>query len=251
MLDESRLHGIRLLWLALPIRFAAPMTLLDTLRRIPFTLTLLTAMGIVAIMTDAHLAPLEARWLDRFGFASTDLFAVDLGRIATSAITTHGQAIFWRALVAVSILVGLAEWRSGTRQTLFVFSATHALTLVALAVFVRFGLRVWHPPLADVLEATRDVGPSAGYFGCLGMICSSLPPRVAWSFGGLTFGLLGLQLAILVTTAPLPAVDVSAVLAHVIALPLGCILSQWRIDGLRARTGDSRRDGSDSRNDLD
>jgi hypothetical protein len=195
------------------------------LRRLPFTLALILALIGVALLTGAHFAPLEARWLARLGFATRDLFLLDLARIVTSAVATHGGAVFWRALLAVAIFVGGAEWRTGSRRTVLVFSASHVLALLAVAASVSMGLRPWHPALAELLDTARDVGPSAGYFGCLALLCSTA--RAGWR------GPLGIAIGLALLTAcdfaleqgHRDSVALSAALAHVMAFPLGWLLA--------------------------
>ncbi|HPG28050.1 MAG TPA: hypothetical protein PLW10_20615 [Myxococcota bacterium] len=214
-------------------RSAGPLRL--ALRRIPFTLGLIGLLVTVAVVTSSHSRPLPDAWLARLGFATADLWLLELERIATSAVSTHGGAYFWRALVAVSAIVGSTEWRTGTLRTAVVFSLSHVGTLLVLAVVVGVGLRSWHPPLAALLDVTRDVGPSAGYFGCLALACRSFPRRIGLPVAALV--LIGLVIStIAATSGPIPpadSADVSATIAHLIAFPLGWLLA---ITAFAART---------------
>jgi len=203
---------------------------LALLRRVPFAITLILAMVGVALLSSAYFEPLEPRWLARLGFASRDLLALEFERIATSAVATHGGAFFWRALLAVMLFVGAAEWRYGTRRAALLFSASHVLTLLIIAPVVGQGLPIWHPTLAKLLHSTRDVGPSAGYFGCLALLCSDLPARAKRVAGIAIETILCIVLARSVTHAGVRPADTSAALAHAIAFPLGWTLAKVRVD---------------------
>jgi hypothetical protein len=67
----------------------------------------------------------------------------------------------------------------------------------------------------------RDVGPSAGFFGCLGLVSERLPGKWRWISGGLIWSAL-IATAFL---APQPGesavVKLWADLAHIIAFTLG------------------------------
>lgn len=198
---------------------------LGSLRRIPFALALLLAMIGVAWLSGAHLQPLEPSWLARLGFASSDLLSLEFERIAISAVATHGGAVFWRALLAVALFVGAAEWRFGTRRTALLFSASHVLTLLVLAPLVALGLAAWQPMLARLLHTTRDVGPSAGYFGCLALLCFGLPARSKRWAGIAIETLLCATLAGSWARTQVDPVDLSAALAHAVAFPIGWALA--------------------------
>ena len=87
------------------------------LRRFPFTLMMLTLLGLTAIWTHTHAASISAKWLDRLGFAPFDLLALNLGRLITSALVTAGGWVFWEALGMVIFAVGLSEWMTGSCRT--------------------------------------------------------------------------------------------------------------------------------------
>jgi hypothetical protein len=222
---------------------------LALLRRVPFAIALLLAMIGVALLSGTHLGPLEARWLARLGVATSDLRTLELERIATSALATYGGAAFWRALLAVALFVGAAEWRFGTRRTAALFSASHVLTLLALAPLVGLALPAWHPGLAERLDSTRDVGPSAGYFGCLALLCSGLPARSKRLAGVAIEIALCAVFGYSLARAGANPTDMSAALSHVIAFPLGWVLAKASA-GRVARSSaavrrSDRRTGSD------
>ena len=180
----------------------------------------------VAYWTEASIETVAAEWLRRLGFAAADLWALDLERIATSAVATHGGPVFWRALASIALIVGAAEWRAGSLRTSLVFWGSHVCTLVLLAIFVGYALRSWHPPLAEWLHSARDVGPSAGYFGCLALWCRTWPAALRrLAVPTIVFGLAA-ALAWTLLNSDASSASVAAALAHVIAFPVGWLLSR-------------------------
>lgn len=190
------------------------------LRRLPFTLTMLVLLGLSAILTNTQVATISAEWLDRLGFAPVDLFALDLGRLFTSALVTSGGWVFWEALGMVAFAVGLAEWLTGFLRAALTFWGVHLSTLVIESLVVVFPLHFLGMTLGSLVALSRDVGPSAGYFGALGLLSANL--KYPWNLisGGLIF--VGLQLALLsMSGGNNLGMEVSADLAHLIAFPLG------------------------------
>jgi hypothetical protein len=190
------------------------------LHRFPFTLTMLALLGLTAIWTGTHTAAISANWLDRLGFAPLDLLALDLGRLFTSALVTGGGRIFWEALAMVAFAVGLSEWLTGTRRAALTFWGVHLSTLVLESLVFALPMHWIGMTLGSLVALSRDVGPSAGYFGALGLISAHL--RYPWNLisGGVIF--IGLQIVLLhVSGRNDLGMKVSADLAHLIAFPLG------------------------------
>jgi hypothetical protein len=190
------------------------------LRRFPFTLTMLALLGLTAIWTGTHTAAISANWLDRLGFAPLDLLALDLGRLFTSALVTSGGRVFWEALAMVAFAVGLSEWLTGTRRVALTFWGVHLSTLVFESLVFALPMHWIGMTLGSLVALSRDVGPSAGYFGALGLVSAHL--RYPWNLisGGVIF--IGLQIVLLhVSGGNDLGMEVSADLAHLIAFPLG------------------------------
>ena len=190
------------------------------LRRFPFTLTMLVLLGLTAILTNTQVATISTKWLNRLGFAPVDLLALDLGRLFTSALVTSGGRVFWEALGMVAFAVGLSEWLTGSRRAALTFWGVHLSTLVLESLFIALPLHWAGMTFGSLVALSRDVGPSAGYFGALGLVSAHL--KHPWNLisGGLIF--IGLQLALLhVSGGNSLGMEVSADLAHLIAFPLG------------------------------
>lgn len=190
------------------------------LRCFPFTLTMLALLGLTALWTNTHAATISAEWLDRLGFAPLDLLALDLGRLITSALVTSGGRVFWEALGMVAFAVGLSEWLTGSRRATLTFWGVHFSTLLIESLFVVLPMHWAGAALGSLVALTRDVGPSAGYFGALGLVSSQL--RHPWNLvtGGLIF--IALEIALLhISGNNTLGMEVSADIAHIIAFPLG------------------------------
>lgn len=154
-------------------------------RRIPFTLAMLAAIVIVALLTDTQVAPLRRHLLDTLGFAPRDMIGPRWATLFTSALVTYGGWTLAGVLFMVAACVGSAESRAGTRAAALTFWGVHVLMLVTLAFLLRPpGLE---PPsfATPLLPLPRDVGPSAGYFACLGLRIAHVRSRTTRRLAGL------------------------------------------------------------------
>lgn len=198
----------------------------DSLRRFPFTLTMVIIVAAVGLATATHLDRLEPALMKRFGFAPLHLPKGELIRLVTSAFLTIGGWSFYRALAMLAVCLGLSEWRAGTWRTAVVFWGVHLATLVIVSLLLAFPLYQRDVLWRKLLAAEHDVGPSAGYFGCLGFVCQKQSAtRSRWMFAIIG----GLLIARLVWAAlaphPRPS-PLGADIAHLIAFPLGIALGK-------------------------
>jgi hypothetical protein len=209
------------------------------LRRFPFTLTMLVLLGLTAIWTNTQAATISTEWLDRLGFAPIDLLALNLGRLFTSALVTSGGRVFWEALGMVAFAVGLSEWLTGPRRATLTFWGVHLSTLIFESLVVALPLHFAGVTFGSLVAFSRDVGPSAGYFGSLGLVSAHL--RYPWNLisGGLIF--IGLQVALLYVSGNNNlGLKISADLAHLIAFPLGWYSSKILEAGKTHKKNDLR-----------
>jgi hypothetical protein len=80
----------------------------------------------------------------------------------------------------------------------------------------------------DLLYSVRDVGPSAGYYGCLGFALANTSSRRATTVGGVAL-LLILRLASSGYHLPNAGHILAADLAHVVAFPIGALWgAMWK-----------------------
>ena len=120
----------------------------------------------------------------------------------------------------VAFAVGLSEWMTGSRRAALTFWGVHFSTLLIESLFVVLPMRWAGTTLGSLVALTRDVGPSAGYFGALGLVSAHL--KSPWNLvsGGIIF--IALEIALLhVNGNSSLGMEVSADIAHIIAFPLG------------------------------
>lgn len=195
--------------------------LLNFLRRIPFTLVMLTGLVIGALVTNTYFQSITHRWLNRTGFSARDLWYLRVERMFTSALVTVGGRVFWEAILLVALFVGVAEWMSGWKRAAATFWGVHLLSLALLSLIVSLSV---HQLRAFGLEASvvaRDVGPSAGYFACLGLLSAQLKRPWNWIGGGVLFAMFVIALFMPAAVGESAHLKFSADLAHMLAFPLG------------------------------
>ena len=193
--------------------------LLHLLRRLPFTLLLLLVLAAAALWTNTHSERISPGFLRRFGYAPRDLWLWRWSPLVTSALVTHGQQSFWSALGMVTLGVGAAEWRTTSARAASTFWGVHLLTLLLESGGALASDQAgW---IATASLRVRDVGPSAGYFGCIGLALATL--RKPWRevLGVLLFAGLVAALFMPPRAGQSATVKRFADAAHLIALPLG------------------------------
>ncbi len=193
----------------------------NLLRRFPFTLIMLSSLAIGALITNTYFEQITHHWLQRTGFSSNDLWYWRLERIVTSALVTVGGKVFWEALFFVAFAVGLAEWMTGWKRTSITFWGVHLLALTLLSLIISLAIHQLRSFGLEASEVARDVGPSAGYFACLGLVSAKQKQPWHWVSGLVIFLLFVAALFMPPATGESPQMKFSADLAHVLAFPLG------------------------------
>ncbi|MCA9236512.1 MAG: rhomboid family intramembrane serine protease [Planctomycetales bacterium] len=197
---------------------------MPTARQVPFTICLVIAVVAIAVGTGTHLGELGPDWLEHWGFAPQDLHRGDWRRIVSSVILTVGGWNFYAAVAMICTCVGAAERRFGTLATMAIFVSVHIATLILEDAAAVFPLRRLGHPLGDLLHVARDVGPSAGYYGCLGAVLAAIAsPRRRWLMLAAVATLLGCRLIWSALSVDSAVDSLPADIAHVIALPAGAI----------------------------
>jgi hypothetical protein len=195
------------------------------LRRIPFTLIMLAGLIVSALVTNTYFEQITHHWLNRTGFSPNDLWYWRLERIVTSALVTVGGKVFWEAILMVAIFVGTAEWLTGWKRTAATFWGVHLLALVLLSLIVSLAE---HQLRSIGLEAdllARDVGPSAGYFACLGLVSAQMKRPWNWVSGATLFVMFVIVMFLPASAGESAKLKFSADLAHMLAFPLGWLSS--------------------------
>ena len=193
-------------------------------RRLPLTVGLTTAMLATAIATGAltHHLTRSTRALDHFGYG---LPALQRGEYAT-LLTSLVVALSPRMLATIaSFVVGFVapyEWFAGARRAVLIFLITQ-LGGFLLTSLVAWPLGALHFGWGEYLATTRDVGASAGAFGCAGALLWCLP--APWRRPA-TLALAGALAMLLLFSHHIWDVE------HAIAAPLGYGLGAW-LEGRR------------------
>lgn len=191
------------------------------LRRVPFTLVMTIMLIFVAILTETSNSRISVQWMARLGFAPHDLWLFRIERIFTSAMVTYGGHVFWEALAMFFIAVGVSEWLVGTKQAALTFWGVHIAVILGESLLIALPLHFWGGDSGAALNLERDVGPSIGYFACLGLVCTSLPGRWRWLGAGLIMGGLIFSMFLPPWGGESKLVKLFSDIAHLLAFPLG------------------------------
>ncbi len=192
---------------------------------LPFTLIMMVGLILFAIFTNSYFTQISRHWINRIGFAARDFRYLRFERMFTSAMVTSGGKVFWQALLLVGLFVGLAEWFTGTKRATLTFWGVHLLTLVLLSLIVSLALHQLRDFGLAASEFERDVGPSAGYFACLGLLSAQLKRPWNWVSGLLLFIMFAVYLFLPPGAGERAAMKFSADFAHLLAFPLGWLSS--------------------------
>lgn len=173
-------------------------------------------MTVVSGSLTTDLTPI---WQDRLGFAPSDLFTFHWHGILTSALVTSGGLTFWLAFALMIVLLLVSEKISGTYRTGLAFWLSHLVATIGGALLVWVTVQVSSSSLLNEIYTARDVGPSAGYFGCMGLIVAHFPRPWKYLVG---FAIIAALVGGMIVSALNGAtIDVASGLAHLIAFPIG------------------------------
>ncbi|QDV85699.1 hypothetical protein [Planctomycetes bacterium TBK1r] len=190
-------------------------------KKIPFTLLMLSLLVVAGIYGQTHIGLLDADVRDDVGFSTRLLFSGHLHRIFTSLFFTAGGWRFYSSLLMFAVGVGWVEYSRGTKQTAASFFAIHVLTVLLLSLFVTWPLTAIETRHGLTMFDARDVGPSAGYYGCLGFALAGLKRKPRNVIVAMIFIVLIGRLTWSSIHLPEDGRMLLADLAHLIAFPLG------------------------------
>lgn len=190
------------------------------LRRVPFTVALLGLILVCALVTGTHRRATDgSALLHQVGYG---LPALREGRPWT-LLTGIFFGLFPLMLVGiawiVALFVGAYEFRSGTRRAAIVFFVTQIGGAFLAAVAVVWPLTATGWSWARHLAAARDVGASAGAYGCAAALTASLPRNLRTPARVALLVFLALQLAVTHRIW-----DIEHLLAAFLGLGLGVLL---------------------------
>lgn len=183
-----------------------------------FTALLSLTLLATGLATEGAWERIDPALITRFGFAPVDLRTGAWHRLITSAFLVTGGVNFWKVQFLIAASCGTYEVRHGLRPVAVGFWLTHLGTLVIGSLLVLpFALAgsAW----AGALDTAYDVGPSAGCYGCFGMLLGELGSP--WRM------LLGAGIVLMTggnVTMHAYRHDIAAIsgdLAHILAIGLG------------------------------
>lgn len=205
-----RLNGLK------PVSRAS--ALAGAVRRLPFTTGLLLAMLVASILTGALTHDLtRSTTLEHLGFGLPALERGEFDTLLTSMVVALSPRMLSIIAFYVIIFVGPYEWVAGTRHAAIIFLITQSSGYL-LTSLAAWPLGALHLGWGDYLAATRDVGASAGAFGCAGALLWSLP--AGWRRPA-TLALAGYLAILLLFNHRIWDVE------HALAAPLGYALGAW------------------------
>lgn len=157
------------------IKRSRPTRALRLAARIPFTLTLLAALLLLALLTGAHLAPFShLPWFDEVAAGLPAFARGHWWSLATSPWFVTHPLRFLVTLPLVAGAVGWAEIRFGSVRTIGLFFAGHVVgSLGAAATIALTSRHGWD--WAVSLSRSLEVGPSSGALACLVFAIATLP----------------------------------------------------------------------------
>ncbi|QDS96512.1 hypothetical protein FF011L_53240 [Roseimaritima multifibrata] len=203
---------------------------MNTLLRLPFTLTMLSVLIAAGIYGRSHVGLLDQTIQDRAGYSMRLIVEGQVHRAITSLLFTAGGWRFYSSIAMFGLGVGYVEWNYGTTRSLATFFGIHITTLALMTIGVLAVNAMASTHRGQLLWHVQDVGPSAGYYGCIGLALAGLASPIRWP-------IIALILLVLIARAtwsfihlPEDGQMLSADFAHLIAFPLGMLCTSLVAD---------------------
>jgi hypothetical protein len=172
-----------------------------------------------------------------FGSSLQTTLDGEFTRWFTSLFLTAGGWRFFASALILALSVGTAEWTHGTRRTMGIFLGTHFVTLLVIYFALILPFASGQFSIAKLLVDARDVGPSAGYYGCLGLLAAGLSRGLRfWFATSLMIFLLARLIASAGEVQFYPHLVIGDA-AHLIAFPVGVMLAKMTVPRFLAGGG--------------
>ncbi len=199
---------------------------MNTLLRLPFTFTMLTILIAAGVYGRSHVGLLDESLYARAGYSMRLMLEGQVHRAVTSLFFTPGGWRFYSSIAMFALAVGYVEWNFGTPRSLLTFFGVHFATLAVMTIGVLGLNTITHTHRGYLLWHVQDVGPSAGYYGCLGLALAGLVSQSRWPIIVAIATVLIARAAWSFAHLPEDGRMLSASLAHLIAFALGmlCVL---------------------------
>ncbi len=187
---------------------------------------MVVALISAGVYGQTHLGPLDAETHLRVGHSAHSLWEGQWSRVVTSVLFTANGWHFYCSLAMMAGAISWVELTRGTWIAIGTFVSIHVITLLVMSIGIATSMALVESHRGNLLWYTKDVGPSAGYYGCLGLAITSLQPQWFWP----TLVAIMLILLARIGWSSYHLVDegrlMSADIAHLIAFPLGLLLSR-------------------------
>lgn len=207
------------------------MDLAQLLFRLPWTVCGVLALLASGLYGRTHLGKLDDDIHQRLGHSPKLLWDGGIHRIFTSIVFTSGGWHFYLSALMFAICVGVVEFTHGSFVAVILFLGTHVVTILLMFGGVLLLKRLTDSHRGNLLWYTRDVGPSAGYYGCLGYSIADFSPNtMIWITVSVLLFLmirLGWSAYHLTDEGQMMSADIS----HLIALPAGLLAGAIHLRG--------------------
>ncbi|MDA9859463.1 hypothetical protein N9D23_15275, partial [Rubripirellula sp.] len=155
------------------------------------------------------------------GYSMRLVIEGQLHRAFTSLFFTAGGWRFYSSIVMFASAVGYVEWTFGPLRATATFFAVHLTTLAMMTLGVLVASAISETHRGNLLWHVQDVGPSAGYYGCLGVAIVALASPMRWHLVTAIVVVLCLRTTWSFIHLPEDGRMLSADIAQLIAFPLG------------------------------
>ena len=192
--------------------------------KLKLTMFLIVTVVLCSAATIGSNGSLHPDNVSSLGLAPRHLASGELLRVMTSVVLTHDARHLIAAVVMIFLAVGWCERTLGSKIVMWTFCLSHLTSVLVFAVGV--GMLHWMQlgQTFSTLYSLHDVGPSAGYYGCLSrtILASNLQNQRIWTIG--LFALLGVRTFVSFLQMPSSQITFSADLVHLIAASVGIVL---------------------------
>ena len=192
---------------------------------LPVTLSLTVLILVTGVVQGTWYDSLSGEIRALFGYSPQHITDGAWQRIVSSFPLTGDPGHLGAALAMTMFCVGWLELQRGWEVALAVFFASHILSAMFEGVILSQVLFWSGIPQIPWHLALHEVGPSAGYYGCLGTCIFLLPKTVrGWSVL-VIFGWLTVRLLIGMSYSTLEGTHIRSDLAHLVAFGFGIAIA--------------------------
>ncbi|WP_186775935.1 hypothetical protein [Rubripirellula reticaptiva] len=184
-------------------------------------MTMLIILIGAGIYGRSHVGLLNENVHRTAGYSMRLMIEGQVHRAFTSLFFTAGGWRFYSSIVMFAVAVGYVEGCFGPLRAIATFFAVHLATLAVMTIGVMVASVISETHRGNLLWCVQDVGPSAGYYGCVGLAFATMASQMRWPLVVAIIVVLCLRATWSFIHLPEDGRMLSADLAHLIAFPLG------------------------------